>query len=449
MKLKTLILLLIIPVISIACDLMEGYSKFRPYASQSFEGWNFVREYIGRRNLSENFIIINDDDTDSMSMSSAPSYLQMEVDSLSWKIKEREGAILYYTVPYWKSEVYMKLDRNSRRALPVKKSYLGYIVDPFTGNSSVDCNINLFMDSLYNHKKSHKRQKMDLMVYFPGDIATDLFLQSNNAKKNLIRELFSDSTGYLTHDNITGVNFYFPEYRFDRSREMAQFVKTLSLVVDSLKNSKDEYIYGISTPHVKNLDLKLTFGYTEGISHYNYISGLLCFVDTVYFADFDEDGLPTKITVASSALDRSSIFTRMINPLYLIHSNVHSVDEEAMHDIDKLMDCDYSLGWWGLFLGIDIVLLLLFIVFIILLFTSTDIHLLKSRYPTLFVLIPITLITEILVFFCCFLEALSPQIIFETFSENYNYIFILIFLPIIPFSIYYLVQIKSKRDIIP
>ena len=485
--------LLLLSSVSRADNLNHALSRYLPFASQTVKGWNYIREYYSNMEEPSSLIIIPEEELEQDTMVPLPEedieeeevcqaprllravwknndnnkdkkneigkdtvqtsllslYLQSEVDSLSKKIHNQDGKNFNYSiVPYWMSDVYKHLDQKSNEYLDSHESYLGYVVNPMTGGSLVETNFKEYLKELnYNW---NQKNRMELVVMLTGDVYTDFFLRSESSQRNLIYNLFGDSLSVLTHEHVTGVNFYFPDYRFDRPREMAQFVKKVSLVVDSLVDKNDGcYAFGAKEPSHKNLDLHLMFNYEEKAQNYNYISGLQCFVDAIYFADFDEYGLPVQLIKDGGSVDTSSIISRIINPFYLFHFRTNEVDEESRTDIEKILQCDYNSGMCGLFLVFDLVLLLLLVVYFVLNFTSTEMNLWKSVYPTLFVLFPITLITEFIVFFFCFWEALSPQIIFMKIENSYTDVLYLFFLPIIPIIIYLVYQRVKNNTVLP
>lgn len=503
LKIVVLYVCLLLPSLTWAGDLGSAFSRYYPFSSQTVEGWNYIREHyatfqlpapeivvpeeIEKKKDSVEFVSIMSEETEYLTIEvgqyepteeteeeseeeepepvsepakpvveatdekadSLPAFLRYEVDSLAKVIGSYDyKRLTFFIIPYWMSDVYKHLDRHSNAYLDNHESYLGYIVDPMTGGSLVETNFSTYIkDTTQNWEE--KRQT-ELLVMFSGDVYTEQFLLSDSSQKRLILNLFGDSMSVLRHEHVSGVNFYFPDYRFDRPREMAKFVKTISLVVDSFVDKTDGYyMFGAKEPTHKNLELNLMFNYEEKTKHYNYISGLQCFVDAIYFADFDEFGLPVRMIKDNGSVDTASILSRIINPFYLFHFKTNEVDETSRTDLGKLIQCDYNSGICGLFLIIEIVLFLLIIVYIVLNFTSTEMNLWKSVYPTLFVLVPITLVSELVVFFFCFLEALSPQIIFIKIENSYTEVFKLMFLPIIPIVIYLVYQRVKANSILP
>ncbi|MEE3483902.1 MAG: hypothetical protein VZQ98_06235 [Bacteroidales bacterium] len=501
-KIVVLCVCMLLPSLNWAGDFGSAFSRYYPFSSQTVEGWNYIREHYSEFQLpspeivvpeeieekkdSVEFVSIMSEETEYLTIEvgeymptedmtdeepekkepvkepeepvvetseiktdSLSAYLRYEVDSLTKVIDSYDRKKLsFFIVPYWMSDVYKHLDRHSNTYLDNHESYLGYVVDPMTGGSLVETNFRTYIND--TTQKWEEKEQTELLVMFSGDLYTEQFLLSDSSQKRLILNLFGDSLSVLRHEHVSGVNFYFPDYRFDRPREMAKFVKTISLVVDSLVDKADGcYVYGAKEPSHKNLDLNLMFNYEEKTKHYNYISGLQCFVDAIYFADFDEFGLPVRMIKDNGSVDTASILSRIINPFYLFHFKTNEVDESSRTEIKKLIMCDYNSGMCGLFLIIEIVLFLLIIVYLFLCFTSTEMNLWKSVYPTLFVLVPIMLVSEFIVFFFCFIEALSPQIIFVKIENSYTEVFKLMFLPIIPIVIYLVYQRVKANSILP
>ncbi|MCD8081666.1 MAG: hypothetical protein LUF04_15100, partial [Bacteroides sp.] len=59
---------------------------------------------------------------------------------------------------------------------------------------------------------------------------------------------------------IQGVNFYFPDYNFRNKRQMAQLIKSVSLVTDSMRVAP-----------IRGMKLYVTFDRQAGLRHRNFL----------------------------------------------------------------------------------------------------------------------------------------------------------------------------------
>ena len=188
----------------------------------------------------------------------------------------------------------------------------------------------------------------------------------------------------------------------------------------------------------KDLGFFLTFSKKAALEHSGFISGLQCFVDSVYFADFDSLGISSRILYNDGSIDTSSVVTRVINPFYLFRIPYKTIEPGVdSNDIWQLMDSDYASGQWGVFFCIDLCILCMLLALVIMRYISVPFNVFIEKYYTFVILLMITLTMEFGVFFFFMIEALSPQIIYfdlETGSMTY---LALIALPIVPILLYF------------
>lgn len=200
----------------------------------------------------------------------------------------------------------------------------------------------------------------------------------------------------------------------------------------------------------KDLGFFFTFSKKAAAEHSGFISGLQCFVDSVYFADFDSLGISSRILYNDGSIDTSSVYTRVVNPFYLFRIPYKTIDPGNNNgDIWRLMVCDYASGQWGLFLCIDLCILFMLLALLIMRYISVPFNVYIEKYYTFVVLLMITLVMEFGVFFFFMIEALSPQVIYfdlETGSMTY---LTLIALPIVPILLYFLILKLNKREPVP
>jgi len=360
-----------------------------------------------------------------------------EVEQLSRRVDASDP--MYTIIPYWMTDVYLALPQEKAGRMK-RFGYPGYIINPLSGG--VELSNNWSSPNVMDFAP-YAGINYDLVAYCGDAHSTNTFLSNADAQLQFIYTVFEPATGMINRNGFdrkpAGLNVYFPEFDFKEKRGFTQFIKSLSLVMDSLVVD--------STKKYANLDLSITFPSSANKEHSDFISGLHCFVDTVYYADFDEYGLARRIQYGD---DNSSILSRFVNPFYLFripYKKIHSgVNDD---DLLELATCDYDAGMWGLFFVIDIILILIVLTLIFLRYTSPEMNRYMEMYPTGVTLLFITLIMEICVFFYFTIEALSPQVIFFDIGVSDRDYLSLIGLPILPIILYFLFKYLYKEQPIP
>lgn len=365
----------------------------------------------------------------------------------------------YTLIPYWMTDVYMQVPREVSSRIR-RFGYPGYVINPLSGTPELTNNWNSpnVMDVA-----PYKDMRYDLVAFCGDAASTNRFLTDRQACHRFIHTVFSYPGGMINRNGgahkPSGLNLYLSAFDFTEKRALTQLVKSLSLVIDSLKTENGVFIYGlppcpsdsgVATLSPDGIDLSLTFSRRAAIHESGFISGLQCFVDTVYFADFDSLGLAREVVYNNGSIDTSSVVTRITNPFYLFRIPYKTV-RPGVNDSDlwQLMDCDYASGQWGLFLCIDIFLIILVIAFFVLRATSVEVNVFVERHRILVVLLMITLIMEFVVFFFFLIEALSPQVIYFDLETGRLTYLTLIALPVLPILLYFLLLKLNDRDPVP
>lgn len=370
-----------------------------------------------------------------------PEGFEDEVDSLMIKLKRAD--LSYALIPYWMTDVYLGLPLESSSRMK-RIGYLGYVINPVSGMPELtnDWNSKNMMDFYpYNEKQ------IDLVAYCGDAISINRFLTNADARRRFVYTVFNYPHGMINRvkgiHKPSGLNVYLPDFDFTEKRSLTQFVKSLSLVIDSFRVAERGRVY-------EQLDLSLTFSQEAAARHAGFIAGLQCFVDTVYFADFDSLGLARKVIYNDGSIDTSTMVTKVSNPFYLLRIPFKAI-QPGVNDDDlwKLADCDYASGQWGLFLCIDLFLLLVMLVFIVLRYASASFNMYLERYHTFIVLAMITIVMEWGVFFFFMIEALSPQVIYFDFETRSMTYLALIALPILPILLYFLILRLNRREQLP
>lgn len=213
--------------------------------------------------------------------------LMSEADTLSNRILGQKKQT-FTIVPYWMEDVYQKLPESIIKKIN-RLEYFGCALDPGSAKLSVVNN--------WQKKEGvmdlppYQDKPFDLLVLFRGTEATTRFLQSPDNQIELIEGLLGNETGLMNRDpafrRANGINLYFPDYDFKNKRELVQFTKSISFVIDSFCIDQKK-IYG-------DYDLSVTFP-IQAKKHIGFLSILLKFklVDRICFMEFDELGIPVE-----------------------------------------------------------------------------------------------------------------------------------------------------------
>ena len=217
-----------------------------------------------------------------------------KVDGASSETKRLSERLSQYNqrafpiVPYWLQSVYEQLPADLIRKFS-RMEYLGYVVDTESGQPSQvsdwqqqECLIDMPV---------YSDTPVDLLVLFRNSKATNDFLRSKESQMALLNNLFTKGTGTINRNpslrKLNGLTLYFPDFDFklENRRELVQFVKSTSFVIDSFCVDGNK-IY-------KNYDLNVIFPIKEK-KHIGYLSILLKYqlVDRLCFVDYDEMGVP-------------------------------------------------------------------------------------------------------------------------------------------------------------
>lgn len=348
----------------------------------------------------------------------------------------------YVVVPYWMTDVYMALPKASSSRIR-RFGYPAYVINPINGG--VDLTNNWTSANVMDFAP-YSGKPYDLIAYCGDARSINMFLANPEARLQFIYSVFDPQKGMINRNGFdrkpSGLNIFFPEFDFTEKRGLTQFIKSLSLVMDSLRVD--------TAMRYAALDLSLTLPMTAEQTHSDFVYGLQSFVDTVYFADFDAFGLADKVCYNDGSIDGSSVISRFINPFYLFRIPYKTIRPGANDgDLLELAQCDYDTGMWGVFFIIDVFLILLLATVFLLRYTSPGFNRFIEAYPTAMALIVITLVMEAGVFFFFMMEALSPQNIFFDMQTNSNAYLILIALPVLPIFFYFLFKYIYQQPAMP
>ncbi len=304
----------------------EGFDEFRPYGYQRMWRWEQLRsEYCSGREFR---------------------------DSLFQALNMRKSS--YLICPWWLEDLYC--DPLVAAVCRGGIGYVGYVLDPLTGtpeltnewnNDTRNCILN---DSMY------RNIPYDLVVYCRTGEAFDRFLLSERARLNFLQKVFEWPDGLINRKHLNkkprGINLFLPDLSFREKRAFTQFMKSVSMVIDSLCTG------GVYPYAGKNCMLYITLP-TQGLEEMNFLSGITKFVDNIYFADYNEYGVAVATAgTLTSNNDPTQLTVKLFNEFYLFNlSNKSREGEGCCNDIVALAQADYDIFQWKKYFYLDIILL--------------------------------------------------------------------------------------------
>lgn len=287
----------------------------------------------------------------------------------------------------------------------------------------------------YNHKP------FDLMVLFRGTETTDRFLSSKDDQLQFIKSLLEPEKGIMlrhqTLRNPNGVNLYFPDYNFKQKRDLVQFCKSISFVIDSFCVN-GEKIYS-------DYDLTLTFPILAR-KHMGFLSILLKYriVDRLCFVDYDEWGVPVtscndpdnpedgerKMVIYEGDYD-SSLFDNLWNSLFYLLNPFPFGDElltSCSDNIDELTNAQFTSPVLLYLMATFIVLTLGLLVVIVFYLTYSKFYIYIRHKQRYMVPVLLTWISEILLVLYLITNVVSSRETFDIWTQLF-----ILFLPFIFF----------------
>jgi len=281
---------------------------------------------------------------------------------------------------------------------------------------------------------------LDVMLTCYGTKNTDIFLQSPYARQTTIEQLFA-SIHYTRNRTIRGINFYFPDYSFNEKRQMAQFVKSLSLVTDSSR------IEGI-----RGLKLYLTFDKEEGLKNKDFLCCLTQMADSVFLIDQQAElnAIPVMDVIDRNVAADISVFSKMTNQMYLARyapGDFPETDTDGFNlaDIRSVMYSDYDDNTWETYLWILAGIVALLAGLLIVYYFSSGFSWYVNKNMDYIYALLILLALEIYLLAFMMIENMSKDNIFTFGGENQAAILFmpLLFIFIIPI----MKSIRNRRNL--
>jgi hypothetical protein len=313
--------------------------------------------------------------------------------------------IPYLIYPYWQGDQYKNYFCDNIGRI----GYLGYIIDPFTGNPALTYSWTVSNIADFNKNHFNSSSKIDLILYCGDKNETDIFLSSGSARDICIKQLIkltdkrdsfpSNDTIIPKLCNADGINVFFPEFSFEKKREFGLLIKDLFWKYRHGNDSKK---------------LVITFPLCDTIN-YPYIEGLNKYIDEVYFANYDYTGMNMD-TAATSRLWKKfddenyniSIIQEMFNEIRI--AKFYNPFDNSNDD-----SSDPERGWLTYLMAIGAIILL-FLIVTILFFVWGKVNQLIVENFTIVFLLGALLFTEMIFLFLFMVEKMN----FDTWLINLN-----------------------------
>lgn len=349
-------------------------------------------------------------------------------------------------VPYWLQSVYEQLPANLIRKFS-RMEYLGYVVDTESRQPSQvsdwqqqECLIDMPV---------YSDTPVDLLVLFRNSKATNDFLRSKESQMALLNNLFTKGTGTINRNpslrKLNGLTLYFPDFDFklENRRELVQFVKSTSFVIDSFCVDSNK-IY-------KNYDLNVIFPIKEK-KHIGYLSILLKYqlVDRLCFVDYDEMGVP--VTTCENRENKQepvlkmvmyeeecevSLLDNLFNSLFYLLNPFPQGKQltSCSDDLAQLANTEFSNPMLIYFVLGDIFLLLILLILITLYMTSSKFYMLAQHYKRYVLPLLLVFISEIVLVLYLITNIVSSRETFDIWTQMILlalplFFFLLIIVPI-------------------
>ena len=349
-----------------------------------------------------------------------------------------------------------KEDKDTLGLLPTDKIYLNYflpLVNPnadfinkrmvtreYTVNSTKSGVTMKLTKHPYADSLENTGLKTDCMLTFYGKDNTDNFLKSPSQIKSCMGELFADI--YNAKGRIKGVNLYFPDFSFEHKKEMAQLLKSVSLVVDSCRLQP-----------IRGISLYASFSNDKSKNEGSYLSGLTQMVDSIFVLEYatDKNTLPNISTIDKSNAQKLSLFKKLRNQRYMAKFYTDpfpntSSTEFRITDIYNLLDADYPDNSWETYLFILICIGLVIIAAIVLYLLDSNISYYVNKNIDYVYSLVVMIFLEVLLLLASMFESMSKDNVFTMSSENR---YIILLLPLLFIFIVPMMKAVGRRKQLP
>ncbi|MFA8434693.1 MAG: hypothetical protein ACEPOZ_09275 [Marinifilaceae bacterium] len=395
----------------------KAYDRYRPFHYRSPLMWSMIRgQFCGKENEMANY-----------------------------RFRVSEGEHKYMIYPYWMGLAYADFSAQTVENIE-RMGYMGYVLNPLTGYPDLTNsweNYNVLDDSKFRNIPA------DLLLFCRGSAATDIFLESDSSRLHCIQTLFESlnrnrNEKYLNRNvklrNPEGINIYFPDYSFQKKRELVQFVKSIALVNDSLPVREE------ST--VEKAHLYLTFP-AKAKKETPFLSCLLQYADSIYFSDYDQFGIDTAgVNVFSSATDTTAILQRIYNQFLMYRFSLNKYNQEkAGNSIASIIERGDPENIWEYYFLLILLLILVLLLTPLAYFLMCRFQAVVRKYTVGAIVVVLMILFEIFILMLFMIEEMSKEPIF--FNPDVHANFYLLLLPIVLAGIYPALQLFQKQSVLP
>lgn len=317
-----------------------------------------------------------------------------------------------------------------------------YILNEYTIDFSKDNSLKELKTPLFKIKNSLPDAALDslnidFLFVLKGEKNTSFFLNSPKLQIRTLYQILTDIQDFNEyHSEKVGLNFYFPDFDFREKRAMAQFIKSVSLVSDSIQKES-----------IRNVPIYFTFEESE--KNLEYLKGMSFMVDKIFLAKpRDPSGNFMTFLPLSISQEEMSLFQQLKNQVYLARFFLGKFPQTSQaellkSDIEKLFIADYPDALWEYYMFIIFIAILLLAIgtccYLFIPAFSNFVH----DNAMYFYAGGILLVLEIYLLLVFMIEGASKTVVFSFQGNN-----LMLFLPLLViFVIPLFKQIVGKRDI--
>jgi hypothetical protein len=283
-------------------------------------------------------------------------------------------------------------------------------------------------------------QPVDIVFECRGEKNTDYFLQSPQLIDTYLVQLFRYIHEANTQEagKIHGVNFYFPDFSFNKKRAMAQFAKSISLVTDSCR---------LNT--IRSLKVYFSFDQKTADKNIEYLSCISDMTDSIFVFNNQANPLFSSVEVITrDNADKYSLLSKVIDEIYLASFYIdyfpatHPFEFQA-NDIIRLMHADYPENNWETYAFVLAGMFLLALVMLFLYFTVPGLAWYLSRNQKYLTLLVLMLLFEVFLLLFSMVEAMSRSNVFDFSEKNKN---VLLFMPVLLVFIAPVLKLSRNKE---
>lgn len=288
-------------------------------------------------------------------------------------------------------------------------------------------------------------ENMDLLFVCIGDANTNLFIQSKNLIENYLVRIFEyiHQINDTSQHKIKGINFYFPDYYFRENRAMAQFAKSVSLIIDSTR---------LKT--IRGISLYFSFDDKPNYQEKGFLCCLTEMCDSVFLFNTNCDSTlfyPFTVYDANSA-KKLSVYHKIRDQFLLVRFSlgkfpVNTSESEFIPDeIKAIANSDYPNNDWETYLIALWIIIGVVLLIIILYWTIPEFSYYLNKNKDYMITLIIILCFEVFLLLFTTVEAMSRTDVFN-FTDNNK--FMILLMPLLLIFITPVLKIIRKKKNVP